>query len=209
MVALLERLLAEPQNLTAIRDLDEAVGRHLADSLVGLRLPAVSAARALVDVGSGGGFPGLALAAALPECRVTLVESERRKADWLMRAGAEFPNLDVVAERSETLAIRAREGWPVAVARALGPPPVALELISPLVEVGGTAVIWRGPSDGADQALEVAAHALQCVPQPPVAVEPFVQARRVLAPYLKVAPTPDRFPRRPGMAAKRPLGGGR
>ena len=97
-----------------------------------------------MDLGSGAGFPGLALAAARPEMAVTLVESERRKADWLRRASADFPNVRVVADRSEHLAsARARDASRVATARALGPLPVALELAAPLV-ARGRAPSWRG-----------------------------------------------------------------
>lgn len=125
LIALVDRLLMQRQNLTAIADMDEAIDRHLADSLVSLCLPEVAAATAVVDVGSGGGFPGIALAAALPHATVTLVESERKKCQWLERCAADFPNLRVVADRSEHLAAARRESWPLATARALAAPSVA------------------------------------------------------------------------------------
>jgi 16S rRNA (guanine527-N7)-methyltransferase len=93
--------------------------------------------------------------------------------------------------------------------RALGPLPVALELTAPLVAVGGSVLAWRG--DDADPELEAAAaraaEELGLAPRPPVASTPFPGARRRLQLFTKVAPTPARFPRRPGRAAKRPLGG--
>lgn len=208
LVALLDRIALEPQNLTAIEGIDEGIDRHLADSLAGLVLPEVATAPAVVDVGSGVGFPGLALAVARPDLAVTLVESERRKADWLRRASADLPNVRVVSERSEHLAAREREAVPLAVMRALGPLPVALELAAPLVAVGGAAVAWRG--DDADPETEAAASRaaaeLGLEPRPPVAVAPFPGARRRLQVFAKVAPTPRRYPRRAGRAAKRPLG---
>jgi 16S rRNA (guanine527-N7)-methyltransferase len=208
LVGLLDRIALEPQNLTAIESLDDGIERHLLDSLAGLSLPVVAGARALVDVGSGAGFPGLALAAARPDLVVTLVESERRKADWLRRASAGARNLRVVADRSEHLATAEREAYPLAVARALGPLPVALELTAPLVAVGGAVVLWRG--DASDPATEAAAaraaRELGLEPAPPVPVTPFPGARRRLQVFAKAAPTPSRFPRRPGRAAKRPLG---
>jgi chromosome partitioning protein len=137
MVAILVAMAGEPQNLSAITGLDEGVDRHLADSLAGLALPELAAAAGLVDVGSGAGFPGLALAIARPGIPVTLVESERRKADWLRRASADIPNVRVVPDRSELLAAREREAHPAVTMRALGPLPVALELAAPLVAVGG------------------------------------------------------------------------
>jgi len=208
LVALLDRIALEPQNLTAIDSVDEGVERHLLDSLAGLSLPVVAGASALVDVGSGAGFPGLALAVARPGLAVTLVESERSKADWLRRASADARNLRVVADRSEHLASAEREAAPLATARALGPLPVALELTAPLVAVGGAVVLWRG--DAADPEVEAvgarAARELGLEPAEPVAVTPFPGARRRLHVFAKVAPTPPRYPRRPGRAAKRPLG---
>lgn len=207
LLDLLARMAAEPQNLTAVRDLGLAVDRHLADSLAGLTVPALRAAGSLVDVGSGAGFPGLALAVARSALAVTLVESEGRKADWLVRASAGLRNVRVVGERSETLAARERAGFDVAVARALGPPPVALELCAPLVGPGGTVVLWRGlPSDpAAEEGLRSAAATLGLELAPAVPVTPFPGARRALQVATRVAPVPDRYPRRPGRAAARPL----
>jgi len=209
LVALLDRIALEPQNLTAIEGLEEGIDRHLADSLAGLVLPEVAGAEAAVDVGSGAGFPGIALALARPAMFVTLVESEARKADWLCRASAGIPNLRVVADRSEHLAAAERETFPLATIRALGPLPVSLELAAPLVAVGGAVVAWRG--DDADPETEAAAaraaEVLGLEPCPPVAVTPFPGARRRLQAFHKVAPTPTRFPRRAGRAATRPLGG--
>ena len=211
LIALLDRIGIEPQNLTTIEGLDEGIDRHLLDSLVGLTLPEIAAAERLVDIGSGAGFPGIALAIARPDLAVTLVESERRKADWLARASAAVPNLRVVADRSEHFAGTERERYPLATMRALGPLPVCLELAAPLVVVGGTVVVWRGDDDdpALERAGEEAAAALGLEPSPPVAVAPFPGARRRLHPFRKTAPTSRRYPRRAGRAAKRPLGGWR
>jgi 16S rRNA (guanine527-N7)-methyltransferase len=113
-----------------------------------------------------------------------------------------------VADRSEHLATVEREAFPLAVARALGPLPVALELTAPLVAVGGAVVLWRGDANDpqAEAAGVRAARELGLEPAQPVPVEPFPGARRRLQAFAKVAPTPARFPRRPGRAAKRPLG---
>ncbi len=210
LIALLDRIALEPQNLTAIDGLEDGIDRHLLDSLAGAAHRRVADAPAAVDVGSGAGFPGLVLAAARPRMAVTLVESEGRKADWLRRASAPFPNVRVAAERSEDLAARAREAFPLAVARALGPLPVALELTAPLVAVGGAVLMWRG--DAADPAAEAdaarAAEILGLEPEPPEVARPFPGARRRLQAFLKARPTPERYPRRPGRAASRPLGAG-
>jgi 16S rRNA (guanine527-N7)-methyltransferase len=207
LIDLLESIAAQPQNLTAVRDVIAGVDRHLADSLAGAALPAIAAAASLIDVGSGAGFPGLPLAAARPEMRVTLLESEGRKAEWLRGASGGFPNVRVVADRSETLAAREPGAHDVAVARALAPLPAALELAAPLVRVGGAVVIWRGLRDpDAEVAADLAAPQLGLAPAEPVPVEPFPGAIRHLHVFKKVDATPARFPRRPGRAVKRPLG---
>lgn len=208
LIALLDRLAVQRQNLTTITDVDDAIDRHLVDSLVALSLPEIAAATDIVDVGSGGGFPGIPLAAALHGATVTLVESERKKAAWLERCAEDFPNLRVVADRSEHLAARRRETWSLATARAVASPSAALELTAPLVAVGGHVVLWR--TVDADAALDedaaVAADILGLERLEPRSVEPFPGARRMLDRYAKRAASPERFPRRPGRAAKRPLG---
>ncbi|MEQ8833845.1 MAG: class I SAM-dependent methyltransferase [Miltoncostaeaceae bacterium] len=208
LVQVLAALANESQNLTAIRDLGDGVDRHLADSLVSLALPEVAEARRIVDIGSGGGFPGIPLAAALPGASVTLVESEARKARWLQRWAGRFPNLRVVADRSEHLAGAERESWDLATVRAVAAPAVALELAAPLVAPGGHLVLWRSSDGdpGVDRQAVTAAAELGWRALGPHPVVPFPGARRTLDRYRKDDPTPARYPRRPGMAAKRPLG---
>jgi 16S rRNA (guanine527-N7)-methyltransferase len=206
LISLLDRIELEPQNLTSITGITEGVERHLLDSLAGLVVPAVRSAGAILDLGSGAGFPGIPLAMARPEVAVTLVESERSKAGWLARASVSCPNVCVVAERSEDLARRARERWPVVTARAVAPLPVTLELAAPLVAVGGEVVVWRARPEAAEEAAAATAAAeLGLVPEPPVTVNPVPGAPRALHRFRKTSPAPARFPRRPGRAAKRPL----
>lgn len=206
LVAILDRISVEPQNLTAIDVHDAGVERHLADSLSGLAIDVIRRADTIVDLGSGGGFPGIPLAIARPECAVTLVESERRKAAWLARAAADLPNVRIVGERTEALAAGEREGWSVATARALGPLATTLELAAPLVATGGTLVVWRGTRNREDESTAArACDQLGFAPGPVTAVDPVAGAERHLHEFRKVAPTPSRFPRRPGRAAKRPL----
>jgi 16S rRNA (guanine527-N7)-methyltransferase len=206
LVALLDRMAVEPQNLTAIEDVRDGVERHLADSLAAAGLPLLAGERSVVDLGSGGGFPGIALAIARPGLAVTLVESEKRKAEWLRRASAGLPNVRVVADRSESLATAERERFAVATARALGPLPVVLELAAPLLAPGGTLLAWRGQRAAEEEARGVmAAAALGLEPGAVHPVRPFPGAARHLHEYVKTGPTPARYPRRPGRAAKRPL----
>lgn len=206
LVALFDRLTLEPQNLTSIEHAPEAVDRHLADSLAGLTVPALADAPTIVDIGSGGGFPGLPLARLLPDRAITLIESERRKADWLTRAAADSPNVRVVADRAETLAKRERERWAAVTARAVAATPVLLELAAPLVAVGGVLVAWRGPSDADPVQTDLAAAGMVgFVHEETRRVTPFPGADRALAVWRKTASTAERFPRRPGRAAKRPI----
>ncbi len=195
----------EPQNLSSIDDPNAGVDRHLADSLSGLCVEELRSVPALADIGSGGGFPGLVLAMFRPECAVTLVESERRKADWLTREAAPLPNVRVVAERTETLAMNERESWPAVTARAVAPYPAVVELAAPLIAVGGSLVVWRGDRNDDDFAGCRAAETVGLVRDRVVPVEPFPGARRTLHVFHKETATPERFPRRPGRATKRPL----
>ena len=204
LVALFDRMALEPQNLTAIEDVDEAVDRHLADSLAGLAVPVLTGP--LVDLGSGGGFPGLVLAMLRPDIPVTLVESERRKAEWLAAASAALPNVRVVADRSEHLAKHEREAYATVTARAVAPLVPVIELAAPFVGPEGHAVLWSTrvtPDDEARAAKAAAILGLE--PLPPLPVRPFPDAERVLRVFRRVAPTPAKYPRRPGRAAARPI----
>jgi len=203
LVALVDRVLLEPQNLTAIDDIFEAVDRHLADSVAGLTRPEL-AGPTLADLGSGGGFPGLVIAMLRPEISVTLLESERRKAEWLARASADLRNVRVVADRSESFARRERETCSTVTARAVAPMVATIELAAPLVAVGGHLVLWA--SEAADDADAAAAAELVGLSAPVSHhVEPFPGARRRILTFRKDLPTPPRFPRRPGRATSRPL----
>jgi 16S rRNA (guanine527-N7)-methyltransferase len=191
---LLERWLTavlETPGLTALRDPEEARRVLLDDALAGVELVRRFDGP-LVDVGSGGGTPGIPLAAALPEREVTLVEAERRKADFLEHWTAELPNLRVVWGRAEEQPL---EAYGVAVAKALAQPPVAAEWCLPLVREGGAAILWVGPS--ADQGA-IASAASRIAGELEASPPGFAVIR-------KAGPTPAGFPRRAGVAKKRPL----
>jgi 16S rRNA (guanine527-N7)-methyltransferase len=187
----LTELLATP-GLTSIRDPEEAWRVHVEQSLAALplveRYPG-----AVVDVGSGGGAPGIPLAAALPGREVVLLEANRRKAAFLERTAPEFPNVRVVRGRAEEHEL---ERYGIALAKALAPPPVALEWCLPLVRAGGAAVLFVGPNA---RAGELGAVSARLGGGTPVAHPGLVEVP-------KLAPTPEGFPRRPGLARKRPLG---
>jgi 16S rRNA (guanine527-N7)-methyltransferase len=183
--------VVQTPGLTALRDLSEARRVLLEDSLRGAEVVG-DFEGSIVDVGSGAGAPGIPLAAALPEREVTLLEAERRKADFLRRWEGELPNLRVVWGRAEE---QEPDQFDVAVAKALAPPPVAAEWCLPLVRPGGAAVLWVGPSTDLDR---VARAAEQLAAAPPEDHDGLLLIR-------KLGPTPEGFPRRPGMARKRPL----
>jgi 16S rRNA (guanine527-N7)-methyltransferase len=206
--ALLSLVEVEPTSITTVRDPAQGVDLHVADSLVALELDALRVAHRIADLGSGGGFPGLALAVALPEAHVTLVESVGKKCDFLRRAAdaVGLTNVEVVSARAEA--------WPaglgtqdIVTARALGPLNVLAEYAAPLLVAGGSLVAWKGHRDPSEEADGMAAASqLGLEPVSPRPVAPFAGTdARHLYVYLKVSATPDRYPRREGMARKRPL----
>lgn len=206
----LHRLLVEdPLAPTAVRDPGRVLDDHLADSLIALELSSVRSARTLADLGSGAGLPGLPLAIALPEANVTLVESSARKSSFLERAivSCGAGNASVVHARVESWS-DGRDRFDVVTARALASLEVVVEYAAPLLEIGGVLVAWRGRRDAeVEQAAERAAELVGMEPVEIRAVQPYPGARsRHLHLMSKVAETPERFPRRPGMAVKRPLG---
>ena len=184
----LRAVVATP-GLTAIADIADARQVLLEDSLRGLELVRRFDG-SIVDVGSGGGAPGIPLAASLPEREVTLLESNGRKCDFLRRWAP--PNARVVEGRAEA---QETDQFGVAVAKALAPPTVAAEWCLPLVCVGGAAILWVGPTADAERVARVA---VQLGGELAESEEGFLVLR-------KGAPTPPGFPRRTGVARKRPL----
>jgi 16S rRNA (guanine527-N7)-methyltransferase len=146
----------------------------------------------IVDVGSGGGAPGIPLAHALPEREVTLLEASRRKCEFLERWARELPNARVVCGRAEEQPL---DSYGVAVAKALAPPPVAAEWCLPLVAPGGAAILYVGPSAERERVAQVADKLGAELADSPTG----------LLVLRKLEPTPKGFPRRPGVARKRPL----
>ena len=186
----LDSVLATP-GLTAIEDRDEAWAMLVDDALRGVEVVR-GFDGPIVDVGSGNGSPGLVLAASLPDRAVTLLDSNGRKAAFLERSAADFPNVTVIRSRAEE---HETDRFGVAVAKALAPPAVALEWVLPLVREGGAAVLWLGPSADLDALSRVSEQLGGST----------VEGRGGLAVVRKIAPTPAGFPRRPGLARKRPL----
>lgn len=206
--AILDTVEHDPMAPTTVLDPAWGVEAHVADSLDGLRVPAVREARSIADVGPGAGFPGLVLAVALPHAQVRLVESVGRKCDFIRRAvaAAQLTNVRVMHARAED--------WPegierhdVVTARAVAPLPVLVEYAAPLLALDGRLVAWKGlrdPGEEADGRAAAAATGLEHVETVAVPSRPGAEHRQLHV-YAKVSLTPARFPRRPGMARKRPI----
>ena len=198
--------LADPSAPTSVHDRRQVENVHIADSLVGLEVPAVGEAARIVDLGSGAGLPGLVLAIARPEAEVVLVESVGKKCAWLERTvtALGLENVRVVCARAEELE---EAPFDVVTARALASLSVLCEYAAPLLREGGSLVAWKGAVDAREDADGLHAATVLGLEREEVrAVEPYPGSqRRTLHVFRKVSPTPEGYPRRPGMAAKRPL----
>jgi 16S rRNA (guanine527-N7)-methyltransferase len=216
--AALERYLAalasERASVSSVTEPEAAWRVHVEDSLSGLAAVELRHARRIADLGSGPGFPGVALAVAQPDAKVDLLESARRKCRFLRRAlrEAAIGNASVVCHRSEEWATaEGREAYDAVTARAVGSLATLAELASPLLCEGGVLVAWKGSREGDEEAALVDAEAgLAMRLDRVVEVVPFSGSRpRHLFVVRKIGATPEGLPRRPGMAAKRPLRGRR
>jgi 16S rRNA (guanine527-N7)-methyltransferase len=210
--AVLEALAREPDPHTTVSEGEEAVDIHVADSLSGLEVPELRSAKWIADIGAGAGFPGLVLAIALPRARVDMIESTSRKCAVIDRlthaAGLDNEIVRALPMRAEERAAwGGSETYDVVTARAVAALPVLVEYAAPLLAMGGVLVAWKGARD-ADEEARGAKAGVEVGLQPDgvVEVQPYPESRnRNLHVYRKVAETPERFPRRAGMAVKRPL----
>jgi 16S rRNA (guanine527-N7)-methyltransferase len=204
-------LLAEERaSVSSVVD-ERAWQVHVLDSLTGLEVAGLREAARIADVGAGAGFPGLALAVALPGARLDLVESVGRKCEFMRRAieAAEIANARVLNTRSEDLAAGAgREAYDAVTARAVGRLSTLAELASPLLEPNGVLVAWKGRRDEEEeQQLVNAGEALAMRPEQILEVGDRAGSQhRHLHVIRKAGPTPDNLPRNPGIAKKRPKG---
>jgi 16S rRNA (guanine527-N7)-methyltransferase len=194
---------------TTVKEPLEAVDIHLADALSGLAIEEIQNAATIADIGAGAGFPGLPLAVALPLARFGLIESQARKCEFIKALCGE-----VGVENADVLNTRV-EDWvggigrnDVVVARAIAPQPVVLEYAAPLLRLGGSLVDWRGRRSLEEEEVSLAVAAkLGLELMRVVHTEPYAAARdHHLHVFRKCAETPPQFPRRAGIARKRPLG---
>jgi 16S rRNA (guanine527-N7)-methyltransferase len=206
---LLDLLARDERAPTTIRSPEQAVDVHIADSLTVLELGVVQKAQTIADLGAGAGFPGVPLAVALPDSEVSLIDSQSRKCEYLEGALASIGvhNARAVCARVEEWHAGVA-GNDVVMARALAAQTVVLEYAAPLLRLGGALVDWRGRRESVQE--DAAARAAGELGLEKVDVhrtQPWPGVRdHHLHVYVKVRETPERFPRRPGVARKRPLG---
>lgn len=199
-------------NLTAIRDRDTAWRRHIVDSLTLLPVLAeVPAGASVVDVGSGGGLPGLPIAITRPDLWLTLVEATGKKARFLEQCARDLglAHVKVVADRAETVgqSREHRQQYDVALCRAVGPMAELLEYTLPLVKVGGQLLAMKGPS--VEGELEQASDAMDLLGAGELAIVPAYPESfnldTVIVRIVKERPTPRTYPRLPGLPRQHPL----
>jgi 16S rRNA (guanine527-N7)-methyltransferase len=206
--AILLALAADERSPTTVRDPLRATDVHLADSLVALEVEALSSAEKIADLGAGAGFPGLALAVALPAAELSLIESQARKCAFMegLLARAEVANTRVMCARAEEWkgGMGAND---LVFARALAEPAVVVEYAASLLRLGGKLVEWRGRREAEAERVGLAAAQQLGLGLTEIRrVEPYEGARdHHLHIYVKDRETPGGFPRRAGMARKRPL----
>ena len=195
-------------NLTAIKDPDVAWMRHVLDSL-GL-LSCTSDAKSLIDIGSGGGLPGIPLAITQPHLKITLLETTGKKARYLQEVADQLglSNVTVVNDRAETAAHEPdkREQFDLATARAVGPLPVLLEFTMPFVRIGGAVLAIKGSK--AEEELKEASHALEVFRAGEIMLLetlPGLDDESVIIRIEKEKKTFKMYPRLPGIPKKEPL----
>ena len=200
-------------DLTAVTEEDEMLDRHYVDSLMPLALGGILPREGrFIDVGTGAGFPGMALAIALPTARFTLLDSQQKRLNFLQAVIDELKltNVSLVHARAEDGAHTGalRESFDLAVARAVAPLPVLAEYLLPYVRIGGSALCWKGPSvDGELAQVSQAVRLLggRLSPGLPYTI-PGRDWDHRLIPLSKIAGTPAKYPRKAGTPSKSPLG---
>ena len=204
----------ELANVIGTTDRDQIVIEHLLDSLSCLLFDGFDKGNSLIDVGAGGGLPGVPLGIARPGLSVTLLEATEKKVKFLrhVREELDLQNLWLLNARAEEVGRGSeyREVFEIATARALAALPVVAEYCAPFIKVGGTILAMKGRLAEEELAQGVAAGAelglkLRGVLEVKYCAE-LTQKERRLVVFEKVAATPKKFPRRIGLARKRPLG---
>jgi len=213
LVIYLQLVLKKNQqtNLTAITNWEEAVIKHLYDSLMVVRWPFWPTASKILDLGTGAGFPGIPLAILCPQQQYCLVEANKKKAEFLsfIKNELRLDNISVVNDRAENIARQQkyREQYEIVTARAVANTAVLLELAIPLCQKDGYFIAYKGGNYQNELAL--AQNAIEILDAPLVKEIPYELpndfGRRCLLIFQKTKTTPDKYPRRPGIPEKRPL----
>lgn len=215
LAAIVDQVAGDRSAPSSVRTREDAWRVHIADSLSGLEVDSLRAARSIADVGAGAGFPGLPLAAALPDARIDLIEATARKCEFIERAigAAKLANARVVCARAEEWAAAeppagGRGAYDAVTARAVGRLATLAELASPLLSDRGVLVAWKGRRDADEEAeMDRAAERVAMEVEDVRWVGPYAGSRnRHIYVLRKAGPTPPGLPRRPGMAKKRPYG---
>lgn len=199
-------------NLTSITDVNEIAIKHFLDSLIILGEIEVKVQCRVVDIGTGAGFPGIPLKIARPDLNVVLVDPLQKRVAFLREVidKLQLKNIEVYHGRAEELGHypEFRESFDLAVARAVAKMPVLVEYNLPFVRVGGQFVAFKGPES--DEEVKLAANAVfELGAELEEAKEtylPFIGDRRSLIIYRKTKHTPPKYPRKPGLPEKKPLG---
>ncbi len=202
-------------DLTAVLEESEMVDRHYADSLSPLKTEGLfPLGAAVIDVGSGAGFPGLPLAIARPDLQVTLLDAQQKRVRFLQEAAKQLglANVKALHGRAEDMAHRpeCRESFDLALARAVASLPTLLELLLPFTKVGGRALCWKGPAvleelPLGEKAARLLGGALEAPIETPV---PGRDWKHMLLPCLKTEKTFRQYPRKAGTPGRSPLGSG-
>jgi len=197
-------------NLTAITSPADIATKHFLDSFTAVAVRTWNGRERIIDVGSGAGFPGLALRLALPQTRVTLVESMGKKARFLeeVTSTLELDGVEVRNERAETLAQARRGRYDVGTARAVGTLGAIVEYLLPFLRVGGDAIAWKGRVDaevaGARKACaSIGGEIVKITPTSELGLGAILPGRSLVV-IRKVRETPSRYPRSAAEAKRRP-----
>lgn len=199
-------------DLTAVTDEEETIDRHFIDSLTVLKTGLIRQDAVMIDVGTGAGFPGMVLAMACPEMKVTLMDAQQKRLVFLQKVSDETGtgNISIIHARAEDGARKAelRERFDFAAARALAPANVLCEYLLPYVKINGYALCWKGPALKDELACGCkAAHLLGGRLEMPVHCS--VEGREwehMILPIKKVQKTPANYPRKSGIPKNKPLG---
>lgn len=198
-------------NLTAIREVEVIRAKHFVDSLSCLLVMRDPLPNRIIDIGTGAGFPGIPLKIALPNLKITLVESVGKKADFCRHIvqTLKLDQVEVLQARAEEMGLdqKYRERYDWAVARAVATMPVLAEYLLPLVRIGGAVLAQKGESGpaevhAADQAIKLLGGRLRKLQKLNL---PGITEDRYLVVVEKCVTTPPGYPRRVGLPAKRPI----